>query len=323
MALLALIVGCVTNQPTVIPNGEVHVSISAEQHDAVLKVLRRYRNDNLYLTTNIPPQMLTNAQQICLLPPGDTPLALLDATAFGNAKNCLLITSSGIYVRNAWQSDWPGRHYLPHADFQEAAIRKSGWYDIAIGDIGFEMATCDLPRGTLISLLEDIQSSLAQPATAASASTDSQMNARRGVHTATLLPNGQVLVAGGEGHGSAGLSGAELYNPATGTWTPTGALNRGRCSHTASLLPNGHVLVTGGWDKRIVLSSMERYDPATGTWTATGALTVARGCHTATLLPDGQVLVAGGHIAYEGANYLSSAERYDPATGAWTRPKLK
>ncbi|MGA7273695.1 MAG: kelch repeat-containing protein, partial [Candidatus Udaeobacter sp.] len=112
-------------------------------------------------------------------------------------------------------------------------------------------------------------------------------------HTATLLPNGQVLVAGGEGT-SGYLSSAELYDPASGTWTATGSLTTARDLHTATLLPNGQVLVAGGIGTSVDLSSAELYDPASGTWTATGSLTTARFEHTATLLPNGKVLVAGG-----------------------------
>src|SRR6266850_1374272 len=88
--------------------------------------------------------------------------------------------------------------------------------------------------------------------------------------TATLLPNGKVLVAGGYGGGY--LASAELYDPASGTWTATGSLGTAREFHTATLLPNGKVLVAGGVDSSGFLASAELYDPATGTWTATGSL---------------------------------------------------
>src|SRR5205823_849069 len=65
-------------------------------------------------------------------------------------------------------------------------------------------------------------------------------------HTAALLPNGQVLVAGGTANGGTSISGAELYNPSTGTWTAANSLSTARFNHTATLLPNGSVLVTGG-----------------------------------------------------------------------------
>ena len=139
-------------------------------------------------------------------------------------------------------------------------------------------------------------------------------NARR-LHTATLLPNGQVLVAGGYNYNGP-LAGAELYDPATGYWTPTGSLGFARGWHTATLLPNGKVLVAGGDDYNGPLASAELYDLATGFWTRTGSLGTARASDTATLLPNGQVLVAGG-VDYYG-NSFASTELYDPVTGTWS-----
>ncbi len=101
---------------------------------------------------------------------------------------------------------------------------------------------------------------------------------QRYFHTATLLPNGMVLVAGGIDI-SASAS-AELYDPASGTWTITGSLNTGRVYHTATLLPNGMVLVAGGIDSRTYSASAELYDPASGTWTTTGSLNTARSAHS-------------------------------------------
>jgi PKD repeat protein len=130
----------------------------------------------------------------------------------------------------------------------------------------------------------------------------------------TLLPNGKVLVAGGAGNGNPlFLSSAELYDPATGTWTPTGSMNTVRIEYTATLLPNGKVLVAGGGDGHSPLSSAELYDPSTGTWSYTGSMNIARGQQTATLLTNGEVLVVGGS-----ANNDASAELYDPTTGTWT-----
>jgi hypothetical protein len=136
------------------------------------------------------------------------------------------------------------------------------------------------------------------------------LNTARDIHTATLLPNGQVLVAGGQ-NGGGQLSGVELYDPVTGTWLLTNSMNTARGNHTATLLPNGKVLVAGGYNAG---NSAELYDPATGKWTPTGPLNVARYAHTATLLPNGKVLVAAGF----GSSFTNSAELYDPATGAWT-----
>src|SRR6266550_2999128 len=137
------------------------------------------------------------------------------------------------------------------------------------------------------------------------------LNIARESHTATLLPNGKVLVAGGR-TGAGVLSSAELYDPASGTWSATGSLNTARRFHTATLLPNGKVLVAGG----AILPSEELYDPASGAWSPTGSLITGRCRHTATLLPNGKVLVAGGQGT--GGVILSSAEVYDPASGTWS-----
>ena len=137
----------------------------------------------------------------------------------------------------------------------------------------------------------------------------------RNDHTATLLPNGNVLVAGGDG-GFAGFASAELYDPASGTWTVTGSLNTTRSNFTATLLPNGKVLVTGGEGSDLEsLASAELYDPESGTWTLTDSLASGRQSHTGTLLPSGNVLVVGGFDS----NFLSiaSAELYDSADGSW------
>src|SRR5215472_2087830 len=144
------------------------------------------------------------------------------------------------------------------------------------------------------------------------------LHTARDGHTASLLPNENVLVAGGADSSHNASASAELYDPASATWTATGDLNTARYQHTASVLPNGEVglvLVAGGYNFG-ALSSAELYDAPSGTWTATGSLNTARYQHTATVLSNGMVLVAGG-IDIMG-NALASAELYDPASGTWT-----
>jgi len=149
----------------------------------------------------------------------------------------------------------------------------------------------------------------------------------REAHTATLLENGQVLVAGGESDLYL-TDMAELYDTATGTWKETGKMANARSCHTATLLPNGKVLVAGGKSSKILVSghatygeqtqaTAELYDPTTGKWVVTGNMTKSREDHTATLLRNGLVLVAGGLTYHEDDRYQSSAELYNPATGKW------
>lgn len=145
--------------------------------------------------------------------------------------------------------------------------------------------------------------------------------------TATPLPGGQLLLAGGRGLDGRVRTRGLLLEPATGTFTPTGALSRTRFAHTASPLPDGRVLIAGGDDPtvpfdpfRSALSSSELYDPRTETFTPGPALTVPRFHHVATALADGRILLSGGlQIAgSSGFGASPNTEVFDPATGAFT-----
>ncbi len=146
------------------------------------------------------------------------------------------------------------------------------------------------------------------------------MTIGRSGHTATLLKNGKLLIAGGwTGRYNVRRS-AELYDPNTGAFTPTGDMIIERAGSIAALLPDGRVLVAGGEDRgENALASAEIYDPATGKFTRTGDMTEPRGEATATALRNGKVLIVGGGSGhYPSQNVYRSAELYDPATGKFT-----
>ncbi len=137
------------------------------------------------------------------------------------------------------------------------------------------------------------------------------MTTARTSHTATLLSNGKVLIAGGW-DGLQTLASAELYDPSTRTFAPTGSMITPRSGHSSTLLPNGKVLIAGGTqgvNLSTFLFTAEIYDPSTGAFTATGDLTLIGGTGgVTTLLPDGKVFVAG----------TNNADIYDPQSGTFT-----
>ena len=181
---------------------------------------------------------------------------------------------------------------------------------LAAGTLPVVAAAVSVPAGAQLAPAPNTWSPTASP-----------MSVARTGQTATLLPDGDVLIAGG------GADTADLYDPSTGTFTPTGSMSVTRTNATATLLPSGNVLVAGGVDSRgRQLASAELYDPSTGTFTPTGSMHTARSGQTATLLGDGKVLVAGGgcnkgHGFCNAGSFLdnlSSAELYNPKTGTWS-----
>lgn len=155
-----------------------------------------------------------------------------------------------------------------------------------------------------------------------------EMTTQRTAHTATLLPSGKVLIAGGENNQGA-IASAELYDPKSNTFVATGTMTTARTGHAATLLASGKVLITGGAPDNSILTGLiaisaepqptaEVYDPETGTFSPAAPMATGRLAHTATLLADGRVLIVGGFKSWAGRyESSSSAEIYDPASNAF------
>jgi N-acetylneuraminic acid mutarotase len=150
-------------------------------------------------------------------------------------------------------------------------------------------------------------------------STVASMTTPRYSHTATLLLDGRVLVAGGH-NGNQVLDSVEIFDPRTETWDSVNNLANKRLDHTATMLLDGKVLICGGTSGGTSIMSCEMYDPVTGTWTMTGDMVYRRSRHTATMLSDGRVLVASGWSTFltGGDQVITTAEIFNPTNGTWT-----
>jgi hypothetical protein len=182
-------------------------------------------------------------------------------------------------------------------DFHTATLLQSGQVLLAGGESGYSGYS---PVITPTAELYD-------PTTGSFQITGSLLFARE-YHTATLLKDGRVLIAGGarlNGINWESLPFAEIYDPAAGTFSVTGGMNTARFGHTATLLADGRVLVTGGGT-----ASAEVYDPVAGSFTPIGNMNLPRSYHAATLLLNGQVLISGGSTS-------AIAEVYDPPANSF------
>jgi hypothetical protein len=155
------------------------------------------------------------------------------------------------------------------------------------------------------------------------------MSAERYQHTATLLTDGRVLVAGGHDMAYGSTSSVDIFNPVTHQWTAARPMWTPRSRHVAALLADGRVLVAGGENVAGCINEAEIYNPVTDTWTPVGSMAAARERPTAIPIAGGRVMVAGGSgCAGTVASVMASTEIFDPATNGWSwgpslvRPRL-
>lgn len=233
----------------------------------------------------------------------------------------------------------PGDYAETHGAAQLYDPVAGGWSPIGAMGTARSHHTATPLGGGRVLVVGGMSGSHAHGASAASAelydaATDGwhsagSMRTGRFGHTATLLPSGKVLVAGGLVPGKSGQltysDSAELYDPASGAWAPAKSMPAPHAEHTATLLSNGTVLVAAGHrttgPAEPALRDAQLYDPASDTWkTVPSLMRTARAGHTATLLPDGDVLLLGGSTQKDhggGGHPTASAELYDHRTGTW------
>jgi hypothetical protein len=219
------------------------------------------------------------------------------------------------YSGTAHFTSTDGKAVLPA---NSALVNGTGSYPATLNTVSNETITA---TDTVTPAINGTSNSIAVEVAVAGGQFEStgSMETPRYLHTAALLSNGEVLIAGGLSVPTSPpspLDTAELFNPASASFTPTGNMTTGRANHKATLLADGSVLITGGgFVDTGVLATAELFNQSTGIFTPTGSMQTARVDDTATLLSNGKVLIAGGN---DGTEDVATAELYDPSTGIFT-----
>ena len=226
-------------------------------------------------------------------------------------SDCLSSTTNSAEIYNPANGTWTltGSMGKGRAEFV-AALLPNGKVLVAGGCTAYSVNGC-----TSVTAAAEIYN----PATGLFSSAGS-MRAARLAMSGTLLPNGKVLISGGQTAASDALSSAELYDPVAKTFSLTGRMITPRSDHTATLLSNGLVLMAGGENVNgVSTAKAELYNPANGTFAATANMPATRQEQKAALLANGYVLVSGGNrVTLSGTTVLATCALYSPGTGTWT-----
>jgi hypothetical protein len=261
------------------------------------------RFDPVTETFSSGPQLAFSAQASFT-----TPVELVDGTFLlvgGGINSGAQLGSSGLLATQAFDATTGTFHRVGDLGFRHDA----GGTATALRDGSVLVAGGQVPAITAAERYD--------PASGRWTSAGNMTNARRG-HTATRLADGRVLIAGGviccNTSGEIVTGTAEIYDPASGGFQPTGSLVVARGFHTATLLADGRVLVTGGFvGASDTTASTEIYDPSTAHFSPAGAMQVPRSGHSAIALTDGRVLVLGGlQSAAPTDIFEPSADRWSP-----------
>jgi len=262
-----------------------------------------------------------------------------------------LVTALANDIADGQFNGYYGAHAIPYcgatlpavagiSEFQDAlsALQQNAFVtgSLVFGGAGNALTVNGIGAESLLPSLAEIEPALDGAApiplnTFAPPGSTATMNFSRLGATATLLPNGKVLIAGGElptnGLLSFVLDETDLYDPASNSFAPTAltaTMNSQRVSATATLLPNGKVLIAGGYSNSNVWATTELYDPATNTFASpatTPTMNTVRAGAVAISLPNGKVLIAGGQVGIgTGSPALASTELYDPVTNSFAPP---
>ena len=204
------------------------------------------------------------------------------------------------------QSTWEAGPGLLGPRFAHAAVALPGGDVLVIG--GAATADRDEPFGTFLATVERLGDK--------TTTTRAPMAFARVRHTATVLPDGRVMVIGGLGDDRTALNSVEIYDANSNKWLPGPPLAKARAGHTATLLADGRVLVAGGADADGAPVARAEIWSSGGEWHDAGELLLPRSEHAATVLKDGSVLLSGG-VAY-GLRFARTLERWHADTNEWT-----